>query len=309
MSKHWTTDNIENQDGRVAIVTGANSGIGFETAAALADKGATVVLACRNPQKANAALAELEARNPAGLLHFIPLDLSDLDSVRTFAAEFRSRFDRLDLLINNAGVMMPPYSKTAQGYEMQFGVNHLGHFALTAHLIGLLDRTPGARVVNVSSVGHRLGRIKFDDLDSTKSYNKTLTYGQSKLANLLFTYELQRRLQAAGSAVIATAAHPGWTATELQRNAALFRFLNQFFAQTPADGALPTLRAAIDPALTGGEYFGPANWFELNGPPVQVKSNRRSHDKDVAARLWSVSEELVGTTFEVHTPSPVRAVA
>ena len=225
------------------------------------------------------------------------LDLGDLESVRRFVAEFRDRYERLDLLINNAGIMVPPYGKTAQGFETQFGVNHLGHFALTGLLLDLLIQTPQSRVVTVSSIAHRMGTIHFEDLNWEKGYKANPAYGQSKLANLLFTYELQRKLTAAGKQMLAVAAHPGWTETNLQAHSPLALFLNRFFAQEPPIGALPTLYGAAALDVKGGEYFGPGGFMEFNGYPKKVKSNARSHDEGVAARLWDVSEELTGVTF------------
>jgi NAD(P)-dependent dehydrogenase (short-subunit alcohol dehydrogenase family) len=294
----WTTDNVPDQTGKVAIVTGANSGIGFENALELAQKGATVVMACRSLPKAEAAAQQIRQTDPPGEVVVMELDLGDLDSVRRFAAAFQERYSRLDLLINNAGIMMPPYGKTAQGFETQIGVNHLGHFALTGLLLDLLLQTPQARVVTVSSGAHRFGRIDFDDLHwERKVYKPNPAYGQSKLANLLFTYELQRKLAAAGQDTIAVAAHPGWTETNLQRYNGLFSFLNPFFAQPPPMGALPTLRAAVDPNVTGGEYYGPGGFMEMRGYPVLVQSNDASHSLADARRLWRVSEELTGVRF------------
>ena len=296
---HWTAEDIPDQSGRVAIVTGANSGIGYETALALARKGATVVMACRDLSKAAPAADSCRATQPSGTLEVMQLDLADLESVRQFAANYRERYDRLDLLINNAGIMMPPYGKTAQGFETQFGVNHLGHFALTGLLFDLLLQTPGSRVVTVSSGSHRFGQIDFEDLQwENKDYKRNAAYGQSKLANLLFTYELQRRLTAAGEETLAVAAHPGWTATNLQVHAGGFRFLNRFFAQDPPMGALPTLYAATAPDVSGGDYYGPSGFMEMRGHPKKVRSNDRSYDEAVAARLWDISEELTGVGYD-----------
>ncbi len=296
-NNHWTTDNIPDQSGKVAIVTGANSGIGYEAARALAHKGATTILACRNEQKGQAAVEQIMNEKPKGTAVLMLLDLGDLDSVRAFADEFQTRYNRLDLLINNAGVMIPPYGKTADGFEQQFGVNHLGHFALTGRLLDLLRRTPKARIVTVSSMMHMRGQINFADLNSEKSYNRSAAYGQSKLANLLFTYELQRKL-AAGANTIAVAAHPGWAATNLQKNSGLINFMNRFLAQSAAMGALPTLRAATDPDVRGGEYYGPGGRFGSVGYPKQVQSNGRSHDQAVAAKLWAISEEMTGVHYD-----------
>ncbi|MGB5373936.1 MAG: SDR family NAD(P)-dependent oxidoreductase [Polyangiales bacterium] len=300
MSKHdWSAEALGDQSGRVAIVTGSNSGIGFETARVLAGKGATVVMACRNLEKANPKADEIRAAHPGADVKVMQLDLSDLGSVQRFAEAFRAKHSRLDLLINNAGIMVPPYGKTAQGFETQFGVNHLGHFALTGSLLDLITNTPGSRIVTISSIAHYMGRIDFADLNWEKGYRAQAAYGQSKIANLLFTYELQRRLAAAGKDTIAVAAHPGWTETNLQEHAKGVKFLNRFLAQEPLMGALPTLYAATEPGVNGAEYFGPSGFMEMNGPPKKVKSNKRSHDRNVADRLWNVSEELTGVHFQV----------
>jgi NAD(P)-dependent dehydrogenase (short-subunit alcohol dehydrogenase family) len=296
-NSNWTAESIADQTGRVVIITGANSGIGSETARALANKGATVIMACRNQQKGEAAADSIRNEKPKGTVEVMQLDLADLDSVRAFADEFKQRYDRLDLLINNAGIMHPPFGKTKQGFETQFGVNHLGHFALTGLLLDLTLHTPQARIVTVSSAAHRFGRIDFDNLNAEKGYRANAAYGQSKLANLLFTYELQRRLEAAGSDTIAVAAHPGWTATNLQQHSGLIQFLNRFFAQTPEMGALPTLRAATAPDVQGADYYGPGKRMEMVGYPKKVQSNGRSHDAAVAAKLWTVSEEMTGVAY------------
>ncbi len=296
-NQHWTAKNMPDQTGKIAIVTGANSGIGYETARALAHKGATTILACRNQQKGETAVNQIKAENPQGTAELMLLDLADLASVRRFAAEFANRYDRLDLLINNAGVMTPPFGKTTDNFELQFGINHLGHFALTGQLFDLILRTPRSRIVNISSLMHRRGAINFDDLNSERGYNRPAAYGQSKLANLLFTYELQRKLQAAGQEAIAAAAHPGWTATNLQQYSGVFNFLNRFLAQSPEMGALPTLYAAAAEEVHGGDYYGPSQRFESVGYPKKVKSNGRSHDEAVAAKLWVVSEKLTGVVY------------
>ncbi len=300
---HWTTDDIPDQTGRTAVVTGANTGLGLETAKALAARGATVVLAVRNLDKGKDAAAAITTATPGADVTVQRLDLSSLTSVREAADELRTRHDRLDLLVNNAGVMYTPQSTTADGFELQFGTNHLGHFALTGLVLDRLLTTPGSRIVTVSSVGHRIrARIHFDDLQLEQGYGRVTAYGQSKLANLLFTYELQRRLAAADAPTLALAAHPGGANTELVRNSpAPLRALNAVFgalvAQNAAMGALPTLRAATDPAAPGGRYYGPGGFRELRGYPVVVASSARSHDADVQRRLWSVSEDLTGVTY------------
>ena len=304
----WTFDDIPDQTGRTAIVTGANTGIGLETARMLALRGADVVLACRSRDRAQAALARITAEKPSGRVSVATLDLSDLTAVQSFAAEFTADHDRLDLLINNAGVMVPPLSRTAQGFELQFGTNHLGHFALTAHLLPLVQRTPGSRIVTVASTAQSFGKIDFDDLNwERRPYKDWRAYGQSKLANMLFSLELHRRLAAAGSPVRATAAHPGWTATDLQRTAGVTRLLNPLFAMKPKDGALPTLRAATDPNAASGTYWGPSRFFEISGPPKLARIPRHAQDEAVAARLWQVSEQLTGVTFPLAAATAQRA--
>jgi NAD(P)-dependent dehydrogenase (short-subunit alcohol dehydrogenase family) len=294
----WTVNDIPDQTGKIVIVTGANSGLGFEDTRALAKKGAAVIMACRSTDKAEDAARQIRAEYPAADLTIMQLDLANLDSVRQFAQEFTQRYKTLNLLINNAGVMaLPQRRATADGFEMQFGTNHLGHFALTGLLMPLVACTPGARVVSVSSGAHRMGRINFDDLQWEKSYGRWPAYGQSKLANLLFTYELQRRFEAAGTDAIAVAAHPGYANTHLQRHSGFFGVTNRFFAQSQEMGALPTLYAATMLDVKGGEYFGPGGLFYMRGYPERTDSNKRSHDQAVAARLWSVSEELTGVHY------------
>jgi len=295
--KKWTLDDMTDQSGRVAIVTGANTGIGFETAAALAAKNATVVMACRNRQKAEDAMARIRERTPDAKLEFIELDLASLASVERFAETFRASHDRLDLLINNAGVMIPPFGTTEDGFELQFGCNHLGHFALTGRLLDRVEATPDSRVVTVSSMAHRQGKMDFGNLNAEKGYSAMPAYGQSKLANLLFTFELQRRLEAKRSKVLATAAHPGWTGTDLQRHSGLMMFFNFFFAQTPPMGALPTLRAATDSLAKGGDYFGPKGFYEMRGYPIRVGTTEAARNEPDARRLWEVSEKLTGVSF------------
>jgi NAD(P)-dependent dehydrogenase (short-subunit alcohol dehydrogenase family) len=303
MSSKWTAADVPDQTGRFAIVTGANSGLGFDTAAVLADKGAHVVLAVRNLDKGNEAAERIRSKNPNAVVSLQELDLTSLDSVRNAADQLRADYPRIDLLINNAGVMYVPTRETTKdGFEMQFGTNHLGHFALTGQLLDNLLPVEGSRVVTVSSVGHRiLARIHFDDLQLERKYNRVESYGQSKLSNLLFTYELQRRLAAKGTPTIAAAAHPGFADTELMRHmpSAIPDFLWRPFAQ-PADmGALPTLRAATDPSVQGGQYYGPDGIGETRGHPKVVKSSAQSHNEDIQRRLWTVSEELTGVTFPV----------
>jgi NAD(P)-dependent dehydrogenase (short-subunit alcohol dehydrogenase family) len=299
MSKDWTQNDIPDQVGRLAVVTGANSGIGLETARELARRGAQVVLACRSQARADEAIAEIRSDVPDAQIDFMALDLADLEQVRAFAASVHERFDRLDLLINNAGVMIPPASKTKQGFELQFGVNHIGHFALTGLLLDLLVATRDARIINVSSTAHRMGKIHFDDLDfDARGYNASAAYGQSKLANLLFSSELAHRLKEVGAGVLVASAHPGWTQTNLQQNSNIFQFLNPFLGMQPIGGALPTLRAATAPGVEAGDYFGPSRFFEMWGPPTKVGRTKAAKSRADAERLWEVSEERSGVTFE-----------
>lgn len=293
----WNLESMPDQTGRVAIVTGANTGIGFETAAALAAKNAAVVMACRNRQKAEAAMAKIRERTPAAKIELIELDLGSLASVERFAEAFGANHNRLDLLVNNAGVMVPPLGHTEDGFELQFGCNHLGHFALTGRLMDLLAATPKARVVSVSSMAHRQGKMDFDNLNAETGYQKWSAYGQSKLANLLFTLELQKRFDAAGIDVMATAAHPGWTGTDLQRHSGVAGFFNTFFAQSPPMGALPTLRAATDLQAAGADYYGPKGFMEMRGYPVKVDRTDKAKNTIDARRLWEVSEKLTGVSF------------
>ncbi len=308
-NNEWNAENIPDQGGTVVAVTGSSSGIGYETARVLANKNAEVIIAARNLEKGHTAAQKIKSQYQKANVKVMRLDLADLSSVERFAEEFKSKYPRLDRLINNAGVMVPPYSKTVDGFELQFGTNHLGHFALTAGLMSLLQETKGSRIVNVASSAEKFGRLNFDDLTWEKrQYKAWRAYGDSKIANLYFTYELNRRLKGSGSEVIITAAHPGWTATELQRHASITGFLNDFFAQDISMGALPTLRAAYDKEAHGGEYYGPSGFMELRGYPVQVSSNKLSKDQTIAARLWKVSENLTGVMFDVgRTADPAIA--
>lgn len=299
----WTTTDIPDQTGRVAVITGANTGLGYETAAALAARGAHVVLAVRNLDKGKDAAALISRRNPGASVALQELDLTSLDSIRSAAEQLRADHDRIDLLINNAGVMWTPKSTTKDGFELQFGTNHLGHFAFTGLLLDRMLPVEGSRIVTVSSIGHRIrADIHFDDLQWERSYSRVAAYGQAKLANLLFTYELQRRLAPHGT-TIAAAAHPGGSRTELTRNlppllARVTPLIEPLF-QGADMGALPTLRAATDPGVLGGQYYGPDGWGEQRGYPKVVQSSRKSHDIDVQKRLWTVSEELTGVHYPV----------
>ena len=294
--KRWTTADIEDQTGRVAIVTGANSGIGFEAAKALALAGATVVVASRSKTRGDQAVASMLEAAPDATVELMLLDLANLGSVRDFVAAFVDRFDRLDLLVNNAGVMMPrEREETADGFELQFGTNHLGHFALTVPLLELLVATEGSRVVNVSSSAQNMGELDLDDLQwKQRSFKRMASYGASKIANMLFTLELQRRFEAAGASTLAAACHPGWTATNLQKTSPLFRWFNPLFAMKPWQGALPTLYAAVSPDAAGGGYYGPDGLGTWRGYPAPNKPAAASTDAEAAKRLWELSEQLVG---------------
>jgi NAD(P)-dependent dehydrogenase (short-subunit alcohol dehydrogenase family) len=316
----WTVDDVPDQSGRVAIVTGANSGLGFETASALAGAGAHVVLACRDTATGSAAAGEIRDRHPEASLAVRELDLASLAAVRGFAERVRADVDGgIDLLVNNAGVMAIPRSETEDGFETQFGVNHLGHFALTGLLLDAL-RDAGtvvrpARVVTVSSGAHRAGEIDFDDLDGEASYGRWSAYAASKLANLLFAFELQRRLAAADAPVASLAAHPGWAATNLQRRGpeadgsrvrlAIMRVANALLGQDPAAGAAPQLYAATAPDAEGGAYYGPSGPLEMRGPPTRVEASEAARDEATARRLWGVSERRTGVAYDLPVPDAV----
>jgi NAD(P)-dependent dehydrogenase (short-subunit alcohol dehydrogenase family) len=303
----WVSQHIPRQDGRTVIVTGANSGLGFEASKLLATRGARVILAVRNMMKGREALERICDEVPAAQLELLPLDLADLGSVGCFAEEVRWSQSKLHALINNAGVMAIPQRSTVDGFEMQFGTNHLGHFALTGLLLPLLLRTPDSRVVTVSSGIHVIGRINFDDLQSEERYSDFRAYARSKLANLLFTYELQRRFEQAGARCCALAAHPGYASTNLQAvgptmaqskaRQFMMTLSNRLLAQTAAMGALPLVYAATSPEATGAEYYGPSGRFGQRGYPRVVKSSAASYDEAAAKRLWEVSEELTGATY------------
>ena len=289
----WTANDIPDQTGRIAIVTGANSGIGLETVRGLLAKGAHVVLACRNQTKGAAALAELGG-GAAGTVELLPLNLADLGSVREFATEFSSKHPRLDLLVNNAGVMMTPLSQTEDGFEMQFGTNHLGHFALTGLVLDGLLASDGARVVNVASNAHKAGKIDFDNLAADRSYSKVGAYCQSKLANLLFTLELQSRLSAKGHSVVVASSHPGWAATNLMGG--FLGGMTKVLAQNSAAGALPSLYAATAEGVEPAAYYGPG-WFDMMGSPKLAAIKKQGKDTETARRLWEVSQEMTGVRY------------
>lgn len=310
--KPWTADDIPALAGKTVVVTGGNSGIGFEAARQMARKGAHVILACRDTGRAADALEQIRTLHPSASVEAMQLDLASLESVHRFARDFAAKSVPLDVLCNNAGVMAIPRRTTAEGFEMQIGTNHLGHFALTGLLLEPLLAAPAARVVNVSSTAHKPGRIDFDDLQGERSYRKWMAYAQSKLANLLFTYELQRRLDAAGARAISVACHPGYSATNLQAvgpqmsgsriAARLMDLGNRFFSQPAAMGALPTLYAATSPDARGGDYIGPDGFMENYGHPRKTSSTARSHDRAVATRLWEVSEQLTSVRYPLPAP-------
>ena len=305
MSKaKWTTDDIPDLTGKVIIVTGGNSGLGYESVKAFAQKGAEVILACRSVEKGEAAKAEIGKTK--GKIVVMRLDLQEMSSVKQFADCFMESYNRLDVLLNNAGIMTTPYFLTKDGLEGQIGVNHFGHFALTGQLMGLIAKTPKSRVVHISSIAHTIGKMDFDNLlfENGKDYTPMKSYAQSKLANLLFTYELQRYFETKGIDSIAVAAHPGVSHTNLIRHVEnkliikLFAPILKMIAQSADKGALPEIRASVDPSVKGGEFYGPMGYREISGHPVKVKSTRASHSKEDAKKLWEISEKLTGTTFK-----------
>ncbi|MFQ5514061.1 MAG: oxidoreductase [Myxococcota bacterium] len=305
--ERWSEREIPDLTGRTMIVTGANSGLGYETSRTLAAHGAHVILACRDVARARDAIGRIRSSVAGASLEAIELDLAQLDSIRAFAKRTRDGCERLDALCNNAGVMAIPCRRTVDAFEMQLGTNHLGHFALTGLLLDRLLQTPGSRVVTLSSTLHSVGRIRFDDLQSERRYGRWQAYAQSKLANLLFAYELQRRLEARGAETISVACHPGYAATNLQLvgprmeesrlMVGLSRLGNILVAQGADRGALPSLYALTASDVRGGDYIGPGGIGELRGPPRKVGSSRRSRDPAAAAHLWEVSEQLTGVRY------------
>ncbi len=302
----WDLSDVPDQTGRTAVVTGATAGIGRETAKGLARAGAFVVLACRDRARADALASEIEREAYPGTALVVELDLASLASVERAAAAIRERVERIDLLINNAGVMSIPFARSVDGYELTFATNHLGHFALTGLLIDLLNGSSAARVVTVSSVAHRRAEADLGAVNSEEAYTPGRAYDRSKLANLMFAYELQHRLAAAGAGTVSLACHPGIVRSDLWRTSSRFervllspalRPLTFWLAQDAAAGALPTLRAALDPAASGGEYYGPSGRFEYTGSPARVTSSPVSHDRDAQRKLWELSEELTGIAY------------
>ncbi len=305
----WTAEEIPDQHTRIAIVTGANSGLGRIVARELARHGAKVIIASRDRAKGAEAAKAIETALPSSTVEAAQLDLADVSSIRAFADGIRGGNDYIDLLINNAGIMAAPYRRTVDGFELHFGTNHLGHFALTALLLPLLYERPDARVVTVSSNNHKAGHIRFDDLQGEHRYSRWGAYAQSKLANLLFAFELDRRLKAGGWRLISVAAHPGYSATNLQlsgpplQERLVMRLTNRLFAQSAEMGALPLLYAATAPDLRGGSYVGPDGVGEMRGHPALVQATRQAYDEEAARRLWDISERLTGVTYDFRAPA------
>ncbi len=304
----WSIADIPDLDGQTVVVTGANTGIGFETAAALAGAGATVVLACRNLDKADRAVSDIGARRPRGRLEVLRLDLASQAQIKDAAAETLERFPRIDRLINNAGVMSVERGETEDGFELLFGTNHLGHFAFTGRIMPALLAAPCSRIVTVASLSQKFGRMRWHDPHAEGSYRQFTAYAQSKLAALLFAYALQRRLTAADEDTISLAAHPGFAATDILHRGRESRFLElqrrigERFIQTPAEASRASLRAATDPSAHAGQFFGPAHRFQTHGAPVPVPPSRRALDEEDQRRLWELSEHLTGVEFPLPAP-------
>lgn len=303
MAHPWSLDDVKDQTGRVAIVTGANTGLGYETALALAGKGTRVILACRNRAKADEARRRISSRYLAAQTEVRTIDTGSLDAVRSFAESFTRDFDRLDLLINNAGIMITPYFVTEDGFEGQLGVNYLGHFLLSGLLLPTLTKTPGSRVVSLYSVAANWGGIRFEDLQFEKKYDANRAYSQSKMACLMFGLELNKRLLEAGRVTRSMAAHPGYSRSELNRHLPFYlrgmlSLFGSLIMQPTADGALPTLYAALGEDLLGGETLGPSGRRETKGPPTKVPCNPEALDEAKRARLWFLSEELVDFRYD-----------
>ncbi len=306
----WTTDNIPDLSEKTIIITGANSGLGYEITRVLASKKPHIIMACRNLEKAEKAKSEILKENPKASLEIMQIDLSKQSSVKEFVKEFSGKHDRLDILFNNAGVMFAPKVITENGLELHMAANHFGHFTLTGLLLNLLEKTENSRVVSIASMGHRFGKLNFKNLNFEKGrYNKLMAYSNSKIANLYFGYELDRKLKEKGSHVKSIVAHPGWTRTNLQTAGGaideskgqirFWNFMNIFFSQTVDMGVLPQLRAAFDPNAKGGEYYSPEKFFHLKGYPIIKPSNRRSRNRNIAKRFWEVSEELTGIKYNL----------
>ncbi len=303
--ENWTKANIPDLTGKVFIVTGGNSGLGYESVKAFAEKGAEVILASRSVKKGESAKSDILKGAPGGKIEVIPLDLMDFASIKTFAETFKKKYNRLDVLLNNAGIMTTPYFLTKDGLEAQNGTNHFGHFALTGLLLEVLKNTPESRVVNVSSMAHKQGKMDFENFlfVGSKGYSPIKSYGRSKLSNLLFTYELQRKFEQHNISAIAVAAHPGVSHTNLGRyieNKIYYKLLfplMKSFIQNQEMGALPQIRASVDPKVKGAEYYGPDGFREMKGYPVLVQSSKASHNEDDAKKLWELSEKLTGVKY------------
>ncbi len=297
-STKWNTGLIPEQKNRVIVITGATSGLGKEATRVLANKGAKIIMAVRNVKKGLDVVNEISKINDRSDIIVKELDLASLKSVHRFADEMRREYKQIDTLINNAGIMMCPFSKTDDNFEIQMGTNHLGHFALTGLLMPLIKKGNNARIVVTSSIAHKFGNINFSDINWEKrKYKTNRAYGDSKIANLYFAYELSRKLKSQNQNIKVTISHPGWTKTELQRHTNLSGLLNNIFAQHVNMGTQPTLRAATDPTAESGDFYGPAKHFEMHGHPVKVKSNKLSHDKEACSRLWDISEQLTGISY------------
>lgn len=306
--QNWTLDNIPDLKGKIIIITGANSGLGFEITRVLSYKNPQIIMACRNLEKAEKAKSKILKENPKALLEIMQIDLSKQSSVKKFVKEFKSKYDRLDVLFNNAGVMFAPKMITEDGFELHMAANYFGHFTLTGLLLDTLEKTGNSRVVSIASIAHRFGKINLKNLDYKRGiYNKIRAYSNSKIAILYFGYELDRKLKKKGSPVISTIAHPGWTRTNLQTAGGeidqskgqirFWNFLNIFISQTVDMGVLPQLRAAFDPNTKGGEYYSPEKFLHLRGYPIIKSSNRRSRNQKIAKRLWRLSEDLTGVNY------------
>ena len=302
----WNIDNIKDLSNKIIIVTGANTGLGFEATKIFAKKNASVIMACRSLEKANTAKKEILKEHEGSKLIPMELDLSSLQSITSFVNEFKKQFNAIDVLLNNAGIMTVPYSKTKDGFELQNGVNHLGHFALTAQLFDIIKNTPNSRIVNVSSLAHRQGKMDFNNyLFQNGNYAKMKSYAKSKLSNLLFTYELDRRIKEKGLSVKVLAAHPGVSSTELGRHInskgssnPILKFAIKF-GQPANLGCLPEVRASLDDSANSGEYYGPSGLTQMKGLPIKVKSSRTSHNENDAKQLWTLSEKLTEQPFNI----------
>lgn len=293
----WTIHKMPDQSGKTIIITGANSGIGFEAARAFAMKNATTILGCRSLKKGNEAYSLIQKEFPQAHLDLIQLDLADIGSIRQFSDIFKNRYNHLDILINNAGVMTPPYGKTRQGFELQIGINHLGHFALTGMLMESILKTKGSRIVTMSSLTHSIGKIDFNDLHFEKKYRPFKAYSQSKLANLIFALELQRKLDSVGTDVLSLAAHPGWSGTNILRKEGILKYFNKLLGMKPEQGALPLIFASVADEVVGGSYYGPGGFKEMRGFPSLSRIAPGATNNKVAKKLWEESEKLSGIKY------------